>query len=423
MYKIIIGVVALLVVLVFLVWRFMPINSSPQSSGPVTLAYWDFWDEESIKPLLDKFEETNPNIKVTYNKQSATNYRTRVQAQILANSGPDVFRIHNSWLSMFNGYLSVAPKEIFSISEYQNTFYPVVTDSFLKDDQIYGAPLEIDGLALYVNTDILQAAGVSIPNSWQQLVDGAVKMTVRDSTGAVKTAGVALGVPNNVDYWSDILGLLLLQQPGVSLENPTTSQVSEVLKFFTSFVLDPAKKTWDVTLPSSTAMFTQGNLAFYFAPSSQASLIKVANPNLKFSIVPVPQLSGRQVAWGSFWGEAVSVTSKHQKQSWQFIKYLTSAEVERVLARPYARTELASEPLTDANLGAYVAQGPFYKFWYLSGGTLDLGLNDEMIGVWTEIVNEVLAGSDPLITLTNKSPKMKEVTDAYIKPLPSPTKK
>ena len=138
-----------------------------------------------------------------------------------------------------------------------------------------------------------------------------------------------MGTAGNVDHWSDILGLLLLQQPGVDLANVATTQVAEVLRFYTGFVTDPKKKTWDVNLPKSTDMFASGRLGFYFAPSWRAHELRVANPNLKFKVAPVPQLSGKSVAWASFWGEVVSAKSQNPTEAWKFIEYLTSAQSQR----------------------------------------------------------------------------------------------
>lgn len=414
-----------MVIVIFLIWRFGPF--SQQSSGPVNLTYWGFEDERLINPILTEYKKINPRVNVTYVKQSQINYRTRLQTQIREGVGPDVFKIHNSWLPMFDGDLVSAPETLISLNEYKATFYPVATDSFIKDNKIYALPLEIDGLALYVNEDILAGVGVNPPVSWQEFIDGAIRMTVKDSAGQIQTAGASLGSTLNIDYFSDILGLLLLQQPSVNLENPNNPATAEVIKFYTGFVTDPSKKTWDVTLPSSTQMFTAGKLAFYFAPSSKVAEIRAANPNLRFKVVPVPQLPGRNVVFSNFWGEAVSIRSSGSKEAWEFIKFLSTQEALRYnfvtafnlgfIGRPYSRVDMATELSLDPLLGAYVNQGPFYKSWYLSSGTQDNGLNDEMIKVWSDGINSVLAGIDPLVALQTLANAQKLVLDKYTKPI------
>ncbi len=436
MKKIIIIALSLAIVLGFLFWKFGPnIFQKSGAAGPVELTYWGLWEEENlIKPLILQFESQNPNIKVNYVRQSSINYKSRVQTQVREGTGPDVFRIHNSWIPMFEADLYPAPSDIFTLDEFGKTFYPVAKDSLVKNSQILAAPMEIDGLALYYNEDILQGVGGQAPKSWQEFINTAVKMTVRDQSGQIQTAGAALGTAGNVDHFSDILGLLILQQPGATLENPASPQVAEILRFYTGFVTDPRKKTWDVNLPKSTDMFASGRLGFYFAPSWRAHELRVTNPNLKFKITPVPQLTAsKPVAWASFWVEGVAKTSKHPKEAWQFVKFLTSSEAEklfyqeaskiRLFGEPYSRVDLAGELVNDPIAGAFVSQGPYYKSWYLSSNTMDGGINDETIKYFEDAINSTLAGGDPQGALQTVQSGVKQVLEKYTKPVPVPTGK
>lgn len=322
MRKLIIVVLALSVVLGFAFWKFLPLFQKPQQTGPITLTFWGLWDDDKqLADVIAAYEKQNPNIKINYVHQSLVNYRTRVQTQIQAGQGPDIFMLHNSWVSTFLKFnsISAAPDSVITPDEFSKTFYPVAKDSFVVNDKVYALPLSVDGLALYVNVDLLTALGLTPPTDWFSFVNSAGSLTVRDSTGVIKTAGVGMGASNNVDFWPDILGLLYVQQPGADLNSVDNSYGVQVLKFYTSFVTDPKHKAWDQTLQSSTTMFEQGNLAFYFAPSTQIPVIKAANPSLHFKVVPVPQLPGNSpAAWASFWAPAVSFSSPHQQEAWQF---------------------------------------------------------------------------------------------------------
>lgn len=428
MRRIIIIVLSLAIVFGFLFWKFGPNvstlfnKSKPQS--PVSLTYWGLWEDDSlVKPLLAEYTKQNPNITVNYVRQSSVNYRTRVQTQIREGVGPDVFMIHNSWLPMFKTDLAPAPADVLNITDFRTMFYPVAEQSFVSNNAIYGIPAETDGLALFYNEDILNGIGGKVPANWQEFMDMASKMTVKDTQGQIKTAGAALGTTGNVDNWSDILGLLLLQQPGVDLQNLATVQAAEVFSFYTGFVTDPKKKSWDVNLPNSTQAFAQGRVGFYFAPSWRAHDLRQINPNLKFKVVPVPQLSNRTTAWASFWGLAVSSKSKNAAEAWKFIKFMTSPETEkqayqqasdvRLFGEPYSQVSLSSQIASDPIVGAFVNQGPVYKFWYLESNTFDAGLNDEMIKYFEDGINAVLQGQSPQSALQTVSQGVKQVLDKY----------
>ncbi len=434
MKKVIILVLILAIVVGFLFWRFapsLPFFKEQKEPEQITLTYFGLWEEDNlIKPVILEYQKQNPNVVINYVRQSSINYRTRVQTQIREGVGPDVFRLHNSWLPMFTNDLASAPSSIFTLTEYRNLFYPVAEVSLVKNNQIFAAPMEVDGLALFINEEMINGIGGKIPANWQEFIEAASKMTVKDATG-IKSAGAALGSTGNVDHWPDILGLLLFQQPGVNLNNVATAPVSEVISFYTGFVTDPKRKTWDTNLPSSTQMFTSGRLGFYFAPSWRAHELRIANPNLRFKVVPVPQLSDNQAAYGSFWAEAVSKNSKNVLEAWKFVKFLTSAPAQRLayqqasqvrlFGEPYSLTSLQPELANDPIVGAFVLQGPIYKSWYLSSNTFDAGLNDEMIKYWEDGINATLQGLDPLSALQTVDRGVQQVLDKYTKPQPPPT--
>lgn len=437
MKKIVFLVLALSFVVGFLYWKFGPSLANLHLPGfnqkeEVSLTFWGLWEEkELMDPVILEYQKQNPQITINYERKSSVNYRTRAQTQIREGQGPDILMIHNTWLPMFKNTLAPAPADVFTQAEYKATFYPVAEQSFIDNGKIYAAPMQIDGLALYYNEEILNGLGGKVPENWQEFIDLATKMTVKDQSG-IKTAGAAMGTAANVDNFSDILGLLLFQQPGVNIENPASPQAAEVLRFYTSFILDPRKKTWDVNLPSSTQMFTEGRLGLYLAPSWRAHEIRQANPNLKFKIAPVPQLVGRDISWASFWGFAVPSNSKNIKEAWQFIKFLTSQQAEklayqeaakiRLFGQPYSRIDLANELKDDPLVGAFVSQGPIYKSWFLSSRTFDNGINDEMIKYWEDGVNATLQGQDPQAALQTVAKGVQQVLDKYVRAAPAPTK-
>lgn len=389
----------------------------------INLTFWGQEEEIVFRPIIEAYQKVHPKITITYTKQSLLNYRTRLQTQIRASQGPDVFLLHSSWIPMFWEDLSEAPPSVISLEEYKQTFYPLASETLISAGKIYALPLEIDGLAMYVNADILKAAGVAMPRFWTEFVEVAKKVTVRNTDGQIQTAGAALGTIPNIDFWPEILGLLFLQQPGGNLAQPASREGAEVLEFYTGFVMDPKNKTWDVNLPSSTEMFALGKLAFYFAPTSQTNVLKTLNPDLNFKIAPVPQLPGKMVSYGTFWAESVSATSSYQKEGWEFLKFLTSAESLQFLNQKrtetqtfehlYPRQDLASLQVEDNFLGAFITQAPFYKSWYLNSNTADAGINEEMIGHYAQAVNGMLQGKDPLQLLQTTQAGIKQILEKY----------
>ncbi len=372
-----------------------------KKAAPVTLNYWGLWEPSSVvQSVIAEYEAAHPNIKISYTMQSPKNYRTRFLAAGTQPNSPDIVRIHNTWLPMLKKNLSPAPDSVLKVSDLSN-YYPIMQKNFVSGGKIYGLPLEIDGLALLYNEDIFQEAGVTPPSDWNTLRKIAFDLTkINPETKIIERAGVALGTTGNVEHWSDILGLLILQNSG-NPGKPSETAVQDALTFYT--IISTQDKSWDESQPNSVYAFATGSVAMILAPSWQVSEIKAINPELNFKVAPAPVLPSANLAWASYWGEAVPATSKHPEEAWAFIKYLSSPEVLqkmyagasqiRALGEPYPLTTLASSLTSDPLAGPFVSQGPTYVSWYLSSRTYDEGINDELSKYYADAINAINQGS------------------------------
>ena len=422
---IILGGLLFLAVIIFALLRFMGGSSSGGSvsiepdnvSGgakPVTqtpskqtiLTYWGLWEpDEALAAALDEFGTQNPGVIVEYKKQSPQEYRERLQSAIAAGNGPDLFRFHASWTPMLRAELDPMPSSVMSKSEFAQTFYPVASQQLTYNNQIVGVPLMYDGLSLYYNKQAFKTANVAVPASWADLKTAAKTLTIK-SGEQVERAGIALGTASNVEHFSDVLGLLMLQN-GADLTNPSSKEAEQALIFYTDFVTKLG--AWDETMPSSTIAFARGDVAMMFAPSWRAHEVMALNPQLEFGIVPAPKLTEARLAWASYWAEGVNSQSKNKDLAWKLLKYLSSAEIQQQLystqsklrsfGEPYSRVELADKLIDDSFVGAYLEDAPVATGWYLNSATHDNGLNDQLISYYEDAVNMVLAGEDVSVAL------------------------
>ena len=319
------GVIILLFLLITKI--IIPKFSKPKEPEIISLKYWGLWEPETImSQIINDYQIKNPNVNIQYIMQSHKDYRERLQSALAKGDGPDIFRYHNTWLPMLKANLSPIPENIYSNNEFDSTFYPVVKKDVFSNGRYYGIPLEFDGLALYINQDIFNTVPeLKIPTTWNNLRQTAFKLRQYDKkTKKLIRGGIALGTTNNVDNFSDILGLMILQNGG-DPGQPDSEAVTSAIKFYTLFATQD--KTWDTTLPPSTYSFATGKTAMIIAPSWRVLEIKEINPNLNFKLYPIPQLPGTNINWATYWIEGVSKNSPQSLAAWQFLKYLSSKEV------------------------------------------------------------------------------------------------
>ncbi len=393
-----IGVVAL-GILAFLAFTILP--KLTKKTETITLNYWGLWEPSSVvQSVIAEYEELNPNIKINYTMQSSKNYRTRFLSAGSQENGPDIVRIHNTWLPMLKKSLSPAPSNIASVSDLSD-YYPIVQKNFVSDGKVYALPLEIDGLALIYNEDIFKEEEATPPSDWNTLRKLAFDLTkTNPDTKIIERAGVALGTTGNVEHWSDILGLLILQNSGDPAK-PSEAAVQDAITFYT--IISTQDKSWDSSQPNSVYAFATGTVAMILAPAWQVSEIKAINPDLNFKVAPAPVLPSANIAWATYWGEAVPLSSKNPEAAWAFIKYLNTPDVlqkmyagasqVRTIGEPYPLVSLSPLLSSDPLAAPYVAQGPTYTSWYLASRTYDEGVNDELIKYYEDAINAVNNGS------------------------------
>lgn len=401
-----------------------------------TLTYWGLWEPEpAIQGIIAQWEEENPQIKVRYIEQDKEDYRVRLQSALAQGSGPDIFRFHNTWLPMFKSDLAPLPGAVVSSLGLEADYFSVSVDSVKKEGQFYGLPLMVDALALYYNKDLLSAANKSPPRTWWGLETLAKELTVRPEQ-KITLAGVALGTTNNIDHWSDIIGLMIYQNEGDP--GRPDALVEDVLKYYLKFA--GADMVWDETLPQSTLAFGSGKLVFYFGPSWRVFNLLEINPNLNFGITGVPQLPKLKetsqeaaekgegeltsIGWGTFWLEGVWAKSKNQEQAWRFLEFLGSKETLqklytaqsqiRLFGEIYPRTDLASSLEGDLIIGPFVSQAKIAKTWYLASFTHDgSGINERMIKYYEDAINGLGQGSSEKTVLETLASGINQILAQY----------
>lgn len=438
---IIVGIVLFLILLIFLLLRLLrraPAEQpKPVEEAKITLTYWGLWEDESVnKVVLDDYQRLHPNITINYVKQDPKQYRERLQAAIDRGEGPDIFRYHNTWIPMFNKQLAPMPKTIYSDADFQKTFYPVVATDVKIGADYFGIPLEIDGLLLFYNEDILKSANVDVPKTWVDIQNALSKITVKQDERIV-TSAIALGTAENIEHFSDVLGMMMLQN-GTQLSKSLFSCVDtststcgvEALTFYRKFSESPSA-VWDDTLDNSIAAFAGSKVAMILAPSWQAVTLKQMNPELNFKTAAPPQLPCDRdpcpsVNWASYWIEGVSNKSKNAAAAWEVLKFLSQkdtqeklfaeqAKVHQLFGEPYSRVDLNSKMKENTYLAALAEAAPSMKSFYVASRTNDgeTGLNTSLIKYLQDAVNATIQNTSPETALKSADEGFKQVFQRF----------
>lgn len=387
----------------------------------VKLVWWGLWeDKEIFQPLIDQYNDKNKHVTIEYVKMTPQDYREKLLARGKEGKGPDMFRFHNTWLPEIGETVSPLPSSVMPNAEFKKTFYPIHQKDLEIGDKYYGIPLMIDGLILTYNQTLFSNVGINKPPAnWEDILDYLGKLTVKDTSGQIVTAAIALGTASNTDHFSDIFGLFLLQNGGsiAELDQPVAASALESYRKFA----EAKDSYWDESMPSSTNAFIQEKVAMIIVPSWQIPIIKVANPDLQLKTAPVPALPGsKPLSIATYWVEGVSRYSQNQVEAWKFLKFMSEKDSQaklfelqsktRLFGSAYSRTDMGSLLADNEYLHAVIKQSDAYRSIPTISRTYDNGLNDEINKYIENAINQTILG----VTYDQALQTAKEGTDQVL---------
>ncbi|MCL5795054.1 MAG: extracellular solute-binding protein [Patescibacteria group bacterium] len=379
---------------------------------PVELTWWGTFDDpNNFTDVIKEYQVVHPNIKVTYRKLRTEEFDTELIHALAEDRGPDIVSINNKELNKWMNNLEPLPattkmaytvkqkslgikeetlveiRETTSITpaKIKEQYLDVVSDDVIVNGKVYGLPLSVNTLVLFYNRDLFNNANLALPpTTWTELQTDVKKLTFQDKENKLVQSGIAMGLSENIEYSPDILSLLMMQNGaqmtdgnrvmftfvppgGDKLYNPGP----EAVRFYTDFA-DPVKEvyTWDKTFANSLDAFAQGKVAMIFGYGYDVSYIEGKRQGkLNYAIARVPQIEGRkEVNVANYWFQTVTKKSKHINESWDFIQFISKADVAKKYLnrtlRPTALRTLVDEQIQNDQLNIFASQLLTSENWY-----------------------------------------------------------
>ncbi|TDD04068.1 ABC transporter substrate-binding protein [Nonomuraea diastatica] len=325
-------------------------GSGGGESEQVTLTYrlWDDQQKAGYEKVMAAFEQANPGIDVTIELLPYDQYWTKLTADAVAGTAPDVF-----WMTptQFPEYVTkgvLAPVQV-DTAKYHQT----VVGSFTYEGKLYGVPKDWGVVGLLYNKDLFEAAGVEMPDrlTWKAdgtgtLLDTARKLTVDEAgkhpgedgfdPAKVKTYGFASWNHYQTQWmnWVASNGGKLVDKPfgTYTFNDPASVQA---LQFGVDLVnkhhvSPPATRTNPPT-GKVTDMFKAGQVAMF--PANNALLPFVApESTFELGVAPMPEgPQGRSVNLNGL-AEAVYAKSDHPEEAMKLAAYLGTEAPQKTMA-------------------------------------------------------------------------------------------
>jgi ABC-type glycerol-3-phosphate transport system substrate-binding protein len=310
--------------------------------GRIHLNFWrnggNVAENKAFEELVSAFEKEHPNISVNMKSIPYSNYEIRLRTELAAGNPPDILTIDSPTLALYANTGSLLSIDPFMRKEGKIDDIPASTLKGLSyKGQIYLAPIVESSIALYYNKHLLQDAGIPLPSenpnnplTWDEVLEIAKKV----NNPAKGVIGIDPAQGFNDGESPAYFKTPLLWQFGANILSPDGTTASgyldskealEALQFYQ----DLYHKNGVAAFELPPAVFESGKLAMTVLGSWTLEDLEKNHPEFKlgedFGVTPLPKEKYQFVPNGG-WALGITSKSKHPKEAWEFIKYVTGYE-------------------------------------------------------------------------------------------------
>ncbi len=350
----------------------------------------------TIKQITDDFNGSQPNVTVNLVDQvDYTTLNNKTLASLAAGSPPDAAQCYENWADKYNQGKALADltglvgaQDGLSKADQQD-FWPIM----LQDGRLHGTqymlPFNKSDIVLYYNQDILQAAGVGVPKTWDDIRALAPKVTKGGNQWALDFSD-QLGTENLFASQVYAFGGTVLDRSGrKSAFNGAPGQT--LLGMWADMVkAGQAHQVAGSSFPDQTD-FQSGRTALYISTIASYPFVKSGvGSKFKWRTAALP--AGPKGSVTEMFGTNACIFSRSprdvQQGAFQFIKYFTSKDVTSQWAQKTGYMPVRQSAYKDLQAGFYT-QGTNADL-AVAPEQLKTAITEPALASWNEAAGKLL---------------------------------
>ena len=292
---------------------------------------------QTEREIREGFERRHPGVRVqTESIPGEGQYLPKLMMMFVSGKAPDVIQLDASSAAVFINndlVLDLTPLMQADRSFRLDNYFPNVADIARRGDRLYAVPLDFTPVVMYYNKRLFDAAGVPYPQSgwtWADFLATAKALTVTEPGKSAPTQ-YGLYFMNWMPGWVPWIWLNggdVLSPDGRHAQGyfngPRTHAAIQ-------FLIDLIRKHRVAPSLSESAaagvdLFRAERAAMNVA--GHWMLLDYRAAGLDIGVVALPSNTGKPetVIYAS--GLAISRATKHRDLAWEYVKYMTSTDVQ-----------------------------------------------------------------------------------------------
>lgn len=290
------------------------------------------------REIREEFMRLHPGVRVELEQiPGIGQYEPKLMMMFVADRAPDVFHLDASSAALFidnDTLLDLRPFLDADPEVGPELYFETVLDITRRGEAIFALPLDFTPMVMYYNKRLFDAAGVPYPQegwTWAEFLDKCQRLTVTPP-GAAAPTQFGFCYRNWMPGWAPWLwnngGDVLSPDGRHAVGYFDGPRSVEALRFFSDLVLrHHVAPTPAEAAAAGVDLFRAGRAAMYL--TGHWSAIEYRADGMDFGIVGLPSRTGESETVVYAASMAVSRKTRHPQLAWEYVKFLTSAEVQK----------------------------------------------------------------------------------------------
>jgi multiple sugar transport system substrate-binding protein len=327
-------------------------GESSASGEKTELVFWTYYETDAqknmVKKLVDGFNASQPDIVVTDQYVPYADFTKQLSIGLAAQNLPDVITINNPDMASYAKMgLFADVTDLLKDWKDKDQYFPGPWASTVYDGKSYGIPFVSNDLALYYNEDMLTAAGIKPPTTWNELKEAAKVLTTAD------TAGFGMSAVNREEGTFQFTPFLY--SAGGTYKDLGSQGAINALSLLTDMMQDGSMSKEVINWGQSDVakQFIVGKIAMMVNGPWQMPTIESSAPDLNYGVVPLPKPEGGE-SISCLGGENLGViNNENAEASVKFLMYIAQPEVMKQYSLDYGafppRADVAADEAFTGN--------------------------------------------------------------------------
>ncbi|NLO84447.1 MAG: ABC transporter substrate-binding protein [Clostridiales bacterium] len=389
----------------------------------VTLEYWIAGDPRrtpAYRESIERFsQETGIKVNITEEVGDNAQIQQKLYTMIASGDAPDVLQVDTMYVADMAKAGTISSLDGFEgFSDLYGSVINAEITPLAYEEKTYGFPIRGNSIQLVYNKTMFTEAGLdpeNPPQTYDELVDAATKLTKYDENGNVEVYGFEIGMTADSHWTMHVFSPIFWSYGGEYQNADGTSGFACEASVKTLELWDKLVNELKVSpVERITSGFQTGKLAMILTGEWELRSYREDFPELEVGFTTLPMPSVDVVPQIPLGGRAcvIPTMSKNQDAAWKLIQHVLSYDEQMA----YTKDEVGLGVLNEMIDDPWFESNPNYKqalsdMQYAKPKAATEIMQMDTI-VFDAIQRVILMGEDPMTALQDADDQYNELLES-----------